>query len=105
MKVLTIDTTNKEEITVALFSDNMEICKIIRPHSTNKSQEVLLLIDELLHKCNTSLYNITNINVNTGPGSFTGIRVGLSVANALSFLLKIPVNGQDIGKYEKAKYV
>ncbi|MFH1536127.1 MAG: hypothetical protein ABIC96_03620 [Patescibacteria group bacterium] len=34
------------------------------------------------------------IEVETGPGSFTGLRVGVSVANALGFALNIPVNGK-----------
>lgn len=39
------------------------------------------------------LSDITEIQVKTGPGSFTGLRVGVSVAKTLGKLLHIPVNG------------
>ncbi len=47
---------------------------------------------------------IGRIFVNSGPGSFTGTRVGVSVANALAFSLKIPVNNLKVGSYVKVKY-
>ena len=37
---------------------------------------------------------VDEIEVDRGPGSYTGIRVGVSVANALGFALNIPVNGK-----------
>lgn len=60
-----------------------------------KSQTLLPLIEELIHEQNLKLTDITAITVATGPGSFTGLRVGASVANALGFLLGVPVNGKD----------
>jgi tRNA A37 threonylcarbamoyladenosine modification protein TsaB len=38
--------------------------------------------------------DITSITVDPGPGSFTGTRVAVSIANALGFALSVPVNGQ-----------
>lgn len=46
---------------------------------------------------------ITAIEVNTGPGSFTGTRVGVAVANALGFALDIPVNGSPRSPREAGK--
>lgn len=40
-----------------------------------------------------ALRDLTEIEVNEGPGSYTGLRVGASVAQALGFALNIPVNG------------
>lgn len=59
-----------------------------------KAQIALLLIDTLLKKHGVALPDIEEIEVNTGPGSFTGLRVGIAVANTLGFILKIPVNGE-----------
>ena len=61
--------------------------KSIRSHS----QVVLSLIDELLEEAGVSLQDIAAIAVNQGPGSFTGLRVGLSVAQGLAYAVECPV--------------
>jgi tRNA threonylcarbamoyladenosine biosynthesis protein TsaB len=43
---------------------------------------------------NLKFKDLAKIQVKTGPGSFTGLRVGVSTANALGFSLGIPVNGK-----------
>ena len=58
------------------------------------SQMVLPQIESLLVQAGKQLTDITAIIVDTGPGSFTGLRVGISVANCLSTQLQIPVNGK-----------
>ena len=40
--------------------------------------------------------DLKEVEVEIGPGSFTGLRVGVSVANALGYSLNIPVNGKKI---------
>ena len=59
-----------------------------------KSQMVLPLIETLLSEQKLKLSDIVAINVISGSGSFTGLRVGATVANALGYLLDIPVNGK-----------
>ncbi len=59
-----------------------------------KSQMVLPMIEEILAEHKVKLTDITTITVATGPGSFTGLRVGATVANTLGYLLDIPVNGK-----------
>jgi tRNA threonylcarbamoyladenosine biosynthesis protein TsaB len=59
-----------------------------------KSQMVLPLIEDILREHNLKLTDITAITVATGPGSFTGLRVGATVSNALGYLLHVPVNGK-----------
>lgn len=59
-----------------------------------KSQMVLPMIEQILSEHKLKLTDITAITVATGPGSFTGLRVGATVANALGYLLNIPVNGK-----------
>lgn len=59
-----------------------------------KSQTLLPLIEELLGEHEMKLADITAISLALGPGSFTGLRVGASVANALGYLLGVPVNGK-----------
>ena len=66
----------------------------------DKSQRLMPFIYEILKEKKLSLKDITEIEIETGPGSFTGLRVGVSVANALGWALGIPVDGKNIRKGE-----
>lgn len=100
--ILTIDSTNREKIIVTLGGD-----KIIEEQKLG-SQILLPMIVKILKKQKAAMTDISEIKVNTGPGSFTGTRVGVAVANALGFALNIPVNGKKgkivLPKYEKSKF-
>jgi tRNA threonylcarbamoyladenosine biosynthesis protein TsaB len=95
MIVLYIDTTNNKEVVVGLRIDGKDILTQ-QPLDTRKAQVVLPMLESLLHEQHLQLKDLTAIEVNPGPGSFTGIRVGIAIANTLGYLLKIPVNGQEI---------
>ena len=101
--VFFIDTINNKEVTVSLTIDSKEVVEK-RPLDTRKAQVVLPMLEEILQKHKLILKDITEIKVNPGPGSFTGIRVGITIANTLGYLLKIPVNGQTIDKPVEAVY-
>lgn len=90
MTILLIDTTSNKGIRVGLRIGNKE--EVIKQKiDYRKAQAVLPLIDKILRKNNVELLDLNEIEVNTKEGSFTGVRVGLSIAQALSFTLKIPV--------------
>jgi tRNA threonylcarbamoyladenosine biosynthesis protein TsaB len=91
--ILFIDTAKTEETRVALEINGKRFEKISTSR-TLKSQTTLPLIETLLADHHLQFSDISEIQVNSGPGSFTGIRVGLSIANTLSMLLHIPVNGK-----------
>ena len=55
--------------------------------------EVVQKIKELLNANDKKLEQIEGLVVFKGPGSFTGLRIGISVANALADSLKIPIVG------------
>ena len=99
--ILYIDTTDNQKVTVSI--NKHAKMTITASAKVLKAQAVLPSIDKLLKKCKISLSDINEIKVNTGPGSFTGIRVGLSVANALAYSLGIPVNGKK--QETQAKYL
>jgi len=100
MKTIYIDTTDNKEITVGLYIDDKQFISK-KQLDKQKSQIVLSLINELLHNHKLNLHDIDAIEVNSGPGSFTGVRVGISVANTLSFSLGIPVNGINVAEKDK----
>src|SRR5258708_2290268 len=91
MNILLIDTTSNKGIKVGL-KINKQTIWLHSKIRVRSSQVVLPLIDKILKKHKLTVRDINNIEVNAGPGSFTGIRVGVSIANALSYALKIPVN-------------
>lgn len=103
MNVLLINTASNKTIRVGIRIDGKE--KIIEQNiSVQKAQVVLPLIEKLLKMHAMTLSDINEIEVNTGPGSFTGLRVGIAVANALAFLLGIPVNKKPVGEFVEPKY-
>lgn len=106
--ILKIDSTKREEVTVELVDEKTgKKSKLTKTQQTG-SQALLPSILEILKKEKLTLGKITQIEVNRGPGSFTGTRVGVTIANALGYALNIPVNGKKgkivIPIYEKSKF-
>lgn len=92
---LFINTQNQKVVTVAI-KDGKKIISELSEENQFGSQALLPLILKLLQAQNYQLQTLQGIEVATGPGSFVGLRVGVSVANALGFALDIPVNGKKI---------
>jgi tRNA threonylcarbamoyladenosine biosynthesis protein TsaB len=92
---LYIDTSSAEKIVIGLDNERFET-----DARQEKSQKLLPFIDETLRKKKKSMKDIKSIQVNTGPGSFTGLRVGVSVANTIGWVLDVKVNGKDVRKGE-----
>ena len=92
---LFIDTSSSETIVVGLDDERFET-----QARQKTDQKLLPFINELLEKKGKKIKDVTEIEINTGPGSFTGLRVGLSVANTLGWVLGVPVNGKRIDKGE-----
>lgn len=95
MIILYIDTKDQKVVTVSLKKEG-KVMKSLNEKNEYGSQVLLPLIFKILRITNSELKTIQGIEVETGPGSFTGLRVGVSVANALGFTLGIPVNGKKI---------
>lgn len=92
---IVIDTSDTNTIRVALEINGKRIVRESRA-SVMKSQMVLPLVAELLASEHLTVRDITGLSVNTGPGSYTGLRVGCAVANMLGRLLDVPVNGNNM---------
>lgn len=85
---LHLDTTLPKK-TLVRIGDREFIQELQRP----QDQQIVVFIDQCLKTMGLDISGISSLSVNPGPGSFTGTRVGVAVANALGFALKIPVNG------------
>lgn len=94
--ILFIDTSKTDETLVGISLDGVkkEIKDIRDSTRKRKSQTLLLLVDKILKENDLALKDLAGIQVNAGPGSFTGLRVGVSVANSLAQVLGIPINGK-----------
>lgn len=102
-KILIIDTSDNKKITIELEVNGKK--EVLVSDSKNiKSQKTLLLIEKILKDKKIAVSELSEIKVNKGPGSFTGLRVGVSIANAISFFLKIPINSKKIGYLEEPVY-
>lgn len=102
MTTLIIDCRLRDEIKIGLNMDKNTY--FINKKGNRKSQIILTAIDELLTEKKMGLKDLNAIKVSTKSESFTGLRVGISVANALSFSLGIPVNGKRLGNLAKPVY-
>lgn len=100
--VLYINTRDSKVVTVAL-KEERKVVESLSEENEYGSQVLLPLIVKLLEKNKSEFKDLTGIEVEEGPGSFTGLRVGASVAQVLAFALNIPLNGR-IGKTVSLRY-
>lgn len=87
--LLAIDAST-EQCSVALLVDGnvtSQVCNTPRSHA----KVMLPMIDALLSEAGVSLQNLDALAIGIGPGSFTGIRIGVGVAQGLAYGAKLPV--------------
>ncbi len=92
MMILTVRTDNPKA-EVGIYEDNRQLAYITWPAHRQLADTIHTKIDELLNKSSKQLSDIEAIVCFKGPGSFTGLRIGLSAANALAYSLQVPIVG------------
>lgn len=90
MYTLFIDT-HSSNIVLVLYKDNQIVKKITQESSMSHSVYALPLIKELLEENNIELKDLGLLLVVNGPGSFTGIRIGMTIAKTIAYSLNIPI--------------
>ncbi len=80
MLTLFLDTTLAKHAVVKITRDDQVLAQ-------EEGEEPLPTIEKALAKARLKLTDIDEFNANPGPGSYTGIRVGLAVVNALNWSL------------------
>lgn len=98
--LLIIDTTDKICLVGLQHGNIFEVKKWSWQEDTGT--EVLANIEKILKKRSKTLENIDEIIVNRGPGSYTGTRVGITLANTLGWSLNKPVYGLENSRYQKS---
>ncbi|XOV78757.1 MAG: tRNA (adenosine(37)-N6)-threonylcarbamoyltransferase complex dimerization subunit type 1 TsaB [Aestuariibacter sp.] len=90
-KILVIDTAT-EACSVA-FSLNGTVTSKFAVCPQEHSKRLLPMVDELLKDAKVTINDIDILGVGIGPGSFTGVRIAMGMAQGLAFGAKIPVVG------------
>lgn len=89
MYILGIETTGAFA-SVALLKDDKIIGHISGNDRFSHLQNLMPQVDVVIRECKLSIGDVDAIAVSRGPGSFTGIRIGVSTARALAQILDIP---------------
>ena len=92
MKLLAIDTAT-EAMSVALHDASTVCAHRFELIGRGHAERVLPLVQEVLAEQGWALSDLTALAVGRGPGAFTGVRIGISVAQGLAYGLGIPVVG------------
>ena len=92
MLILAFDTA-LETCSAALARDRRVLAARSEPLARGHQERIAPLVDELAREAGIAFLEIDRIGVTCGPGSFTGLRVGLAFAKGLGFALGRPVVG------------
>ncbi len=91
--ILAIRTDKPEAELYLLKEDGVIIDQYVWTAHRELSNTLLSKIENILSKNSRELTDIIQVIVYKGPGSFTGLRIGITVANTLGYVLAVPVLG------------
>lgn len=92
MHILALDTTT-ERSSVAISDGIRLLAEYNFAHSRDLSRRLMLIITDMLRDCGLTMKDLGGVAVSTGPGSFTGLRIGVVTAKSLAQALNIPIVG------------
>lgn len=90
MKILYIDTSSSY-LYAGIVSDDKLLCEVKKEFGHSLSEEALPNIAKLFAEKKLAAKDIDKILVVNGPGSFTGIRIGITIAKVYAWSLNIPI--------------
>ena len=93
--ILNIETATKN-CSVSIAENGVTLlCKEIAEQGYSHAEKLHVFIEEVIQEANISLGELSAIAVSQGPGSYTGLRIGVSAAKGLCFALDIPMIAVD----------
>ena len=92
MLILAFETSAKAA-SVALLEDNKLLGESYQNTGLTHSQTLMVMAEDLLTQCGKTVADLTAVAVAEGPGSFTGVRIGVAAAKGLSWGRNIPCYG------------
>lgn len=90
MKILGLDSS-QERLNLAIIEENKVLAESSREAKGILTEIILSEIDKTLKEAELTLSQLSGLATSIGPGSYTGLRVGLSVAKALAWSNKLPL--------------
>lgn len=90
MYTLYIDT-HSNYVAIVIFKDGKLLDKKESDSAFNHSTNTMPMIQEVLNEKNLKINDIDEIIVVNGPGSFTGVRIGVTIAKTISYTLNVPI--------------
>jgi len=100
MLILTLKTDNPDA-ELGLFEDKTRLQYVSFLAHRTLAENLPKKIEQLLNQQNLNWQSIQGIVCYLGPGSFTGLRIGLSLANACAYSLKVPIVGSETTKWRE----
>ncbi|MFT3656871.1 tRNA threonylcarbamoyladenosine biosynthesis protein TsaB [Bacillus sp. B01(2024)] len=91
MTILAIDTSNYT-LGAALVREKTVMAEYITYLKKNHSVRAMPAVNSLLEDCGLKPQDLTKIAVAKGPGSYTGVRIGVTLAKTLAWSLKLPIS-------------
>ncbi|HHV61772.1 MAG TPA: tRNA (adenosine(37)-N6)-threonylcarbamoyltransferase complex dimerization subunit type 1 TsaB [Firmicutes bacterium] len=92
MRVLAFDTSASMG-SVAVADESGPVGEVFFVVTRARSEETMAICGHLLDDLGLKLRDIEGVGVGLGPGSFTGVRIAVTMAKTLSYMLKIPLAG------------
>jgi tRNA threonylcarbamoyladenosine biosynthesis protein TsaB len=93
--ILNIETATKNCSVSLAKNGQTVVCKEISELGYSHAEKLHLFIQEVLQESGIALSQLSAIAVSQGPGSYTGLRIGVSTAKGLSYALQIPLIAVD----------
>ncbi|MFS0655455.1 tRNA (adenosine(37)-N6)-threonylcarbamoyltransferase complex dimerization subunit type 1 TsaB [Bacillus sp. 179-C3.3 HS] len=90
MTILAIDTSN-HTLGIAIVRDETVIGESITYLKKNHSVRAMPTVEALMNECGVTPSDLSKIVVAKGPGSYTGVRIGVTIAKTLAWTLSIPI--------------
>ncbi|MBD1571825.1 tRNA (adenosine(37)-N6)-threonylcarbamoyltransferase complex dimerization subunit type 1 TsaB [Vibrio sp. S17_S38] len=90
-KILALDTSTENCSVALMVNDQLYTRSEIAPRDHTK--KILPMVDEVLKEADVSLQDLDALAFGRGPGSFTGVRIGIGIAQGLSFGAELPMIG------------
>ena len=92
MKILGLDTAT-QSCSVAIVDDGLLLAELTRANVKTHSRHLMGLIETVCRAADLKAEEVNGFAVSIGPGSFTGLRIGVSTIKGLAFSLAKPVAG------------